>query len=136
MPCVLVPGKLFCKLKLIAIAKAGRDSSDLHSFHAQKSTFQRHQKKTSYRNTPLNAQSPLSSVQQKKKVYIQLRVCDSWQTKANRLKLLSDRPCVHLSTARATGRSQIPVLSSVNYLAHLKNVSPVEGQTHVLSPNV
>lgn len=73
MLCVLVPGKLFCKLKLIAIAKAGRDSSDLQCFHAQKSTFQCHQKKLTYRNAPLNAQPPLSFVQQQlKKVYMQL----------------------------------------------------------------
>lgn len=77
-----------------------------------------------------------SSNGKKKNVYMQLWVCDSWQTEANRLKLLSDCPCVHLSTAWATRKLQIPVLSGVNHLAHLKNVSPVEGQTHVLSPSV
>lgn len=71
-----------------------------------------------------------------KKVYMQLWVCDSWQTKAKRLKLLSDCPCVHLSTARATRKLQIPVLSGVNHLAPLKNLSPVEGQTHVLFPSI
>lgn len=41
---------------------------------------------------------------------------------------------MNLSTTRATRKLQIPVLSGVNHLAHFKNVSPVEGQTHILFP--
>lgn len=71
-----------------------------------------------------------------KKVYVQLWVCGSCQTEANRLKLVSDRPYVNLSTTRATRKLQIPVLSGVNHLAHFKNVSPAEGQTHIFFPSV
>lgn len=133
MLCVLVPGKLFCKLKLIAIAKAGRDSSDLQCFHAQKSTFQCHQKKLTYRNAPLNAQPPLSFVQQQLKMFI----CNYEFVTAGRQKQINWN-CFLIAPVCiwATRKLQIPVLWGVNHLAHLKNVSPVEGQTHVLFPSI
>lgn len=66
-------------------------------------------------------------------VYIQPWVYDRWQTKAEVLRLLSLPMHTCQSTTRATG-SQIPISSSVNHLAHLKNALCGEGQLLTLTP--
>lgn len=77
---------------------------------------------------------PLSSVQQKKKKCLYTTIVyHHWQTKAEVLRPPSLPMHTCQSTARATG-SQIPISSSVNHLAHLKNALCGEGQLFILAP--
>lgn len=132
MPCVRVPGKLFCKLKLTAIAKAGRDSSDLHSSMLSKARSSATKKKWPVVILLWLHNLLLRHLCNKK------CLCVTEFVTGGKLKRIYSN-CFLIAPARISEhfrRLQIPTLSSVNHLAHLENVPSDEWQILALSPKV